>query len=789
MSSLPKSVALNATSKFSVIDPSSLRVDHTATGDAPAAAGKGGKGRAGGGRAIKAGGKSVAETGNLIGGDFRAEKNPQFLQDRLAAFERAKAAREVERASLAKEPITIRLPDGREVAGTSNVTTPLDVAADAISPDFARGVVVARVIYAEGVVMNSQIAICDSTEDEEEDDDHNDGLWDATRPLVGDCQLTLLRFDDPGAKTVFWHSSSHVLGSALEREFGAKLTIGPPLDNGFYYDCYMGSRVVHESDYKDLEKQIKKICDKEKQPFERVEVTKEELLEMFAHNPFKVSLITNKIPDGGRTTVYRNGDFVDLCRGPHLPNTKFVKANKILSHSATNWLGDVNNDSLQRIYAVSFPDKARMKKHMEFLAAAKERDHRLIGFGQGLWFIHELSPGSTFFTGRGARIYNGLIAFIRKQYWLRGYDEVVSPNIFNVKLWEQSGHWQHYQENMFHFGVEGQEYGMKPMNCPGHCLMFGQKLRSYRDLPMRLADFGVLHRNEVSGSLTGLTRVRRFQQDDAHIFCRRDQMKQEVLAALDFMRYVYTIFGMTYRLELSTKPKKALGDAELWAEAEEQLAEALDEFVGAGNWHVNPGDGAFYGPKIDIKVYDALERAHQCATIQLDFQLPIRFDLRYKNSAKEMVHPVIVHRAMLGSVERCIAVLTEHWAGKWPFWISPRQVCVIPIAQDNIPYARAIGERLHAAGIHVDVDDSTERFQKKVRTAQIAQYNYQLVVGKDEEAASTANVRTRENQRVGQVALDEIQRILVDMKDNYTEGWPGLDAAGQENGAAPEPSA
>lgn len=318
----------------------------------------------------------------------------------------------------------------------------------------------------------------------------------------------------------------------------------------------------------------------------------------------------------------------------------------------------------------------------------------------------------------GARIYNKLIEWIRSEYWKRGYTEVITPNVFNLNLWEISGHAQHYRENMFIFDVEGQEWGMKPMNCPGHCLMFAHRLRSYRELPLRLADFGVLHRNEVSGALTGLTRVRRFQQDDAHIFCRQDQIKEEVLGALDFMRHVYTTIGMSYKLELSTRPAKALGETALWDLAESQLAEALNEFVGENNWRVNPGDGAFYGPKIDIKVFDALERIHQCATIQLDFQLPIRFDLQYKTNAEanelSFQRPVMVHRAMLGSVERMAAILTEHWGGKWPFWLSPRQAIIIPIDLKFIDYSLQVQKDIHNAKFYVDIDDSTRTLNKKV---------------------------------------------------------------------------
>ena len=411
----------------------------------------------------------------------------------------------------------------------------------------------------------------------------------------------------------------------------------------------------------------------------------------------QVNLIRNKVPDNAKTTVYKCGPLIDLCMGPHIPHTGKIQAFASTKTSSTNWLGQVTNDPLQRVYGVAFPDKAMLKQYLEFQEQAKLRDHRNLGNKQELFFFHQLSPGSCFWLPHGARVYNKLMEFIKDEYWRRGYQEVVTPNIFNLHLWEISGHAEHYKENMFVFDVEGQEWGMKPMNCPGHCLMFAHRLRSYRELPLRLADFGVLHRNELSGALTGLTRVRRFQQDDGHIFCRQDQIKAEVLGALDFMRHVYTTLGMHYTLDLSTRPAKALGDPALWDIAEAQLAEALNEFVGEGNWRVNPGDGAFYGPKIDIKVFDALERIHQCATVQLDFQLPIRFDLQYKSSADtaedSFQRPVMVHRAMLGSVERMAAVLMEHFGGKWPFWLSPRQAIVVPVDPKYNDYALEVSVR------------------------------------------------------------------------------------------------
>jgi threonyl-tRNA synthetase len=407
----------------------------------------------------------------------------------------------------------------------------------------------------------------------------------------------------------------------------------------------------------------------------------------------------------------------------------------------------------------------------DFFMQAKERDHRRIAAKQELIMFHELSAGSAFWLPHGARIYNKLIEFIKTQYWKRGYNEVITPNVYNMELWNISGHALHYKDGMFCFDVEGQEWGMKPMNCPGHCLIFAGSIRSYRDLPLRFADFGVLHRNELSGALSGLTRVRRFQQDDAHIYCRDDQIEEEVLGALNFMKYVYDTFGMTYKLELSTRPKKALGDIALWDRAETALANAMNTFGGEGSWKYNPGDGAFYGPKIDIKVMDAMDRVHQCATVQLDFQLPLRFKLQYTTASKEegeqFKSPVMIHRAMLGSVERMFAVLCEHYGGKWPFWLSPRQIMLIPVHAEFFDYCEAIRAKLHDEGFYVDVDLTKATFQKKVRNAQIAQYNLQMVVGKAEIDNGSVNIRNRENEVEGEMKVDDMVAMCKKLRDEY----------------------
>ena len=709
------------------------------------------------------------ESTGLIGGPFKRASAPEFIATRSAVFDRLYEKQQASLDAKPDMPIKITLPSGDIKEGIAFKTSPYDIAMG-ISKGLAESVVIAKVAYSHKLEDDVIIAADDDEENENPNSnliDKSAGeLWDMTRPLVGDCTLSLLKFDDPEAKTVFWHSSAHILGAAIEGTFGAHLTIGPPLQAGFYYDSYMGSETIQEEDLKKVNDKASEVC-KAKHPFVRLVLTKDEALEMFSANPFKVSLIRNKIPDGGKTTVYKCGTLIDLCMGPHLPNTGKVKAFTTVKSSSTNWLGQVTNDPLQRLYGISFPEKAQLKQWQEFQEKAKQRDHRLLGTKQDLFFFHQQSPGSCFWLPHGARVYNKLIQFIRHQYWVRGYEEVITPNIFNMNLWEISGHALHYKDAMFTFDVEGAEWGMKPMNCPGHCLLFGHRVRSYRELPIRVADFGVLHRNELSGALTGLTRVRRFQQDDAHIFCTSDQIKSEVLGALDFMRFVYSKFGMSYKLELSTRPAKALGDMALWDLAEGQLEEALNEFAGVDNWRVNAGDGAFYGPKIDIKVYDALERVHQCATVQLDFQLPIRFNLEYADSEQKYNRPVMVHRAMLGSVERMTAVLTEHWGGKWPFWVSPRQVCIVPVDLKFLEYCKDVQQEVHEAGFYVDVDDSSRTLNKKVREAQLAQYNFILVVGEKEMQGGLVNIRTRDNEVKGTVTVAECIANFKEMEKDY----------------------
>jgi threonyl-tRNA synthetase len=598
-----------------------------------------------------------------------------------------------------REEITVTLPDGSIRIGTSWETTPIQIA-QGIAKSLAEKVIIAKV----------------------------DGeLFDLERPLENSCSLQLLTFDNDEAKSVFWHSSAHVLGEACERHYGCHLCIGPPIESGFYYEMGIKDRSVVHTDYPMLENLVGKIT-QEKQPFERLLVSKVDLLEMFKHNPYKVHIINAKIEDGATTTVYRCGPLIDLCRGPHVPHTGRIKAFAVLKNSASYFLGDAKNDSLQRIYGISFPDKKQLNEYKTFLEEAAKRDHRKIGREQELYFFHELSPGSAFFLPHGARIYNRLMDMQKEQYRKRGFQEVMTPNVYNTKLWETSGHWAKYRENMFCFDIENEQFALKPMNCPGHCVMFGIRNRSYQELPIRFADFGVLHRNEYSGALSGLTRVRRFQQDDAHIFCTMDQIESEMDGCLQFLWDVYAIFGFSFSLKLSTRPESFLGEVSVWDEAENRLEQALNK--SGYEWEINAGDGAFYGPKIDITIKDALNRPHQCATIQLDFQLPERFDLTYRTRAteegKEYARPVIIHRAILGSVERMIAILTENFAGKWPFWLSPRQAIVIPVSKSYNDYASNVTKELWDAGFYVESDLTDLTLNKKVRNAEIAHWNFLL---------------------------------------------------------------
>ncbi|KAK7000243.1 aa-TRNA-ligase-II domain-containing protein [Favolaschia claudopus] len=610
---------------------------------------------------------------------------PAFFDHLIKTFEKLKAEHDGFVKSQPRVHIVITMPDGSERKGKSWETSPMDVAKE-VSKSLSERIVIAKV----------------------------DGeLWDLERPLEGPCKLELLDFELPEGKKVLWHSSAHVLGEAAERHYGCHLCLGPPTDEGFFYEMGIEDRAVTLAEYPSVEK-VAESAIKEKQKFERLVVKKETLLEMFNYNKYKKHLIETKVPDGTSTTVHGCGPMIDLC------------------NSSSYFLGDANNESLQRIYGISFPVKKQLTEYKAFLEEAAKRDHRRIGKDQELFSFNELSPGSCFFLPHGTRIYNTLTEFIRCGPFRLNPFTGISPNMFHSKLWQQSGHWQNYKDDMF---------GLKPMNCPSHCIIFGSRDRSYRELPIRMAEFGILHRNEASGALTGLTRVRRFAQDDTHVFCMPSQVAGEISALFDFMQHVYGTFRLDFQLELSTRPDNFLGDIKTWDHAGESLEKRYP-----GKWELSPGDGAFYGPKIDISIRDSLSRSFQCATIQLDFQLPNQFDLKYRgeDTQNPEVRPVMIHRAILGSLERFIAIITEHFAGKWPFWLSPRQVVIIPVGPAFKDYVVQVHDRLKSEGFFVDIDNGPDTLSKKIRNAEISQHNFILVVGEAEMTAQSVNVRNRD---------------------------------------------
>ncbi|KAI5179702.1 threonyl-tRNA synthetase [Nematocida sp. AWRm80] len=623
-----------------------------------------------------------------------------YIQKRIEIFERVKSEQKIGK----KEKISISTEFGDQ-DGLSYETTPF-IISKVVNPKH-KEMIVARV---------------------------NGVLWDAHRVLEEDSKVEFLTFEDPDGKKVFWHSSAHVLGEASENVYECHLCLGPPTDQGFFYEMSMDRTVVPE-DYFTLQKQTKSIM-KDCQKFERLELTKDQLLEMFSCNPLKVELIKDKVQE--KSTVYRCGPLIDFCLGPHIPHTGYIKALEIINHSSSFFLGDSSREVLQRIYGISFPCKNQMKEYLLQLEEAKKNNHRKIGVDLDLFFFSPYSPGSCFFLPKGAFIYNTLVSLMKEKYKSRGFKEVVTPNVFTNDLWKTSGHWENYKDDMFCFDADNTQMALKPMNCPGHCILFKQLSCSYKDLPLRLADFGVLHRNEISGALTGLTRVRRFQQDDAHIFVQPSKVSEEIVRALDFLKEIYSLLGFTYTVALSTRPTNFLGKISEWDSAEQQLKEALD--TAGCEWTLNEGDGAFYGPKIDISIGDAMGRKHQCGTIQLDFQMPQRFDLKYTSPQGTPEKPVMIHRAILGSVERMTGILLEHFKGKLPPWLNPNQVIIIPLTPNEIPYAEKIASKLSHLEVKVDECDLT--INKRILNAEMKyKYSYILVVGPKDVLANQVAIR------------------------------------------------
>jgi len=564
-------------------------------------------------------------------------------------------------------------------------------------------------------------------------------------------------FEDREGKAIYWHSTSHIMAQAVKRLFPeAKLGVGPAIEEGFYYDFDL-PRTLSEEDLPRIEEEMRRIIE-EDIPFRRREVSKDEAREIFAARGEKYKLeILDEIEDD-TVSIYEQGEFIDLCRGPHVPSTSYVRAFKLLSVSGAHWRGKEGNPMLQRIYGISFDSEEKLKAYLERLEEAKRRDHRRLGRDLDLFSLHEEGPGFPFFHPRGMVVINTLLDLWRKEHRKRGYQEIRTPIILERSLWERSGHWDHYRENMYFTTIDNREFAIKPMNCPGGILVFQSRLRSYRELPLRMAELGIVHRHELSGVLHGLMRVRAFTQDDAHIYMEPHQVKQEIIGVIDLALYFYRLFRFEYEVELSTRPEKSIGSDEMWEMATSALREALEE-VGIP-YTVNEGEGAFYGPKIDFHLRDCLGRRWQCGTIQLDFAMPEKFDLVYIGADGERHRPVMLHRTILGSIERFLGILIEHFAGAFPVWLSPVQVTVLPVAERHIPYAREVADLLAQRDIRVECDEENATLGAKIRKAELGKVPYILVVGDREVEHRTVSVRRRRVGNLGNMELESFLRHL-----------------------------
>lgn len=575
-----------------------------------------------------------------------------------------------------------------------------------------------------------------------------------------DAKIKILTFSDAEGIYAFRHSTCHVLADAVKRLYPkSKNTIGPPVEEGFYYD--FDDLPISSDDFPKIEAEMKKIVAQDSK-FVRKQTNVAEVKKLFKDNPYKIELAEEFAKQGKKLTLVYHGDYVDLCGAPHISSTGSVKGFKLLKVAGAYWRGDSKNKQLTRIYGISFPSQKQLDEHLKMLEEAEKRDHRKIGRELDLFMFHEWSPGSPFFFHHGTIIYDELLNLVREEYKKREYQEVITPQLFNKKLWEMSGHWSHYKENMFVINIDEEEFSLKPMNCPSHVLIFKSRTRSYRDLPVRIADFCYLHRNELKGVLGGLTRTRKFSQDDAHIFCTHEQIQSEITKLLEFVKFIYVdTFKLTFSANLSTKPENSMGDAQQWIKAEEALQQALE--VNKIKYQVKPGEGAFYGPKIDFDVTDSIGRKWQLATIQLDFQLPQRFDATYEGADNKKHHCVMIHRAILGSMERFIGVLTEHCAGKFPLWLSPVQACVMTISDKSIKYAEQVKEVFKQNNIRVETDLSPETINKKVRNAQLMKIPLMLTVGEKEEANGTLAVRTLDGDVLFGVKIDDFVSQVKEM--------------------------
>lgn len=631
----------------------------------------------------------------------------------------------------------IRLPDGSEKEYEKGVKV------SKVTSDISMGLLRASV----GAVVNGEIL----------------GNEDV---INGDADFKVVKFEDKEGKQIFWHTASHLMAYAIQELFPkTKFAIGPAIETGFYYDIDSEHKFVEE-DFEAIENKMKEIAKKDL-AVERIEISRDEAIKMFEEKDqsYKLELI-NDLPENEKITIYKMGDFVDLCKGPHLTSTKPIKSVKLLSIAGAYWRGDSDNKMLQRIYGIAFEKQKQLDEYIERREEAEKRDHRKIGKELDLFSIHEEGPGFPFFHPKGMILRNNLLNWWRGVLEENGYGEILTPIILNEELWHRSGHWDHYKENMYFTKIDEADYAVKPMNCPGSVLVYSSEPHSYRDLPLRLAEFGLVHRHELSGALHGLFRVRAFTQDDAHVYCLFDQVKDEVFKMIELADYLYSTFGFKYSIELSTRPDDYMGDLESWELAENSLKEALEEK--GIPYVINEGDGAFYGPKIDFHLEDAIGRTWQCGTIQLDFQMPENFDLTYINENGEKERPVMLHRALLGSVERFMGILIEHFAGKFPLWLAPVQISIVPVSDKFNDFAKELKDKFTQEGFRVELDSRAEKVGKKIRDAQLKKINYMLVIGEQEVESGKLSVRKRSGEEVKDVVFEDFVKDLKEEVNNKT---------------------
>lgn len=586
----------------------------------------------------------------------------------------------------------------------------------------------------------------------------NGEVKDLKTPINDDAKLEFVKFEDKDGKEVFWHTSTHVMAQAIKRLYPeAKLAIGPAIENGFYYDIDLEHRLSPE-DLEKIEAEMKKIV-KEEFEVERYELPKDEAIDFMKKlgEDYKVELIEG-LEEGSTISFYKQGEFTDLCAGPHLPNVKKVKAFKLLSVAGAYWRADQSNKMLQRVYGIAFEKKKDLDDYIQMMEEAKLRDHRKLGKELELFTLLDEGPGFPFFLPKGTVLKNKLLEYWREVHREDGYVEIETPIILNRQLWETSGHWFNYKENMYTVEIDQEDFAIKPMNCPGGMLVYQTKMRSYKDFPIRMGEIGRVHRHELSGALHGLMRVRAFTQDDAHIFMLPEQIKDEIKGVVNLIDKIYKTFGFSYHLELSTRPEKFLGEISMWDEAESNLKAALEEL--GLPYMINEGDGAFYGPKIDFHLRDCIGRTWQCGTIQLDYQMPERFELSYIGKDGEKHRPVMIHRVAFGSIERFIGILIEHYAGKFPLWIAPVQVKILPISDKFMDYAKQIEKAMYDAKIRVELDDRAEKIGYKIREAQLEKVPYMIIVGEKELNEGNISVRSRDLGDLGFKNTDDFLKEL-----------------------------